>query len=167
MDDELFRVLVDVETHVGRSGWDQPAKLFALVESARLVASEPQLAEQVTGTLRPGALSAVEQDGFQLGSDLPATFGAIQWGPEVAGCALAVERAMVPADVEPDLPSDPAVAAQVVAKHPRRMDLRIVAGVLRNGSRHAVARLADRPEELLSGANLVPGLLSVLELTLE
>lgn len=167
MGDALFRVLVDIEGHVGRSGWDQPAKLFALVDSVGLVAAEPHLAEQLTAELRPGSLSAVEQDGFTLGDDMVETFGHIQWGTDVAGCALALERALVPADVESDLPADPAEAAMVVAGHPRRMDLRIVAGVLRDGGRHAVARLAERPEELLSGSDLVPGLLSVLELTLE
>lgn len=167
MCDALFRVLVDVETHVGRGGWDQPAQLFALVDSARLAAAEPHLAAQLDTDLPPGSLSAVEQDGFNLGSDLAATFGRIQWGPDVAGCALAVERAMVPAEVESDLPADPAAAAEAVAKHPRRMDLRIVAGVLRDGSRHAVARLADRPDELVSGTDLVPGLQELLALTFE
>ncbi|WP_028708647.1 PPA1309 family protein [Propionicicella superfundia] len=165
-EEALFRVLRDVEAHVGRSGWDQPARLFALVGTALLAASEPAVAEAVAGTPDEDALSAVEQDGFRLGDDIVETFARIAWGPAVAGCALAVERTMVPREVEDDLPADPSAAARVVATHPRRMDLRLVVGVLRDGSHHAVARLANRPEELLSGADMVPGLVGVLAQTL-
>jgi hypothetical protein len=163
----LFSVLRDIEAHVGRAGWDQPARLFALVETSLLAASEPSVAEALGARdTEPDALSAVEQDGFQLGDDIAATFAAIAWGPAVRGCALALERTMVPSEVEDDLPADPGEAARVVATHPRRMDLRLVAGVLRDGSHHAVARLADRPGELLSGADMVPGLVEVLAQTL-
>ncbi len=31
--------------HAARSGWDQPAHLFALVDTAELLEREPQLAE--------------------------------------------------------------------------------------------------------------------------
>lgn len=166
-DDPLFKVLVDVEAHVGKAGWDQPARLFALVDSASLILAEPSVADAFEGKApAEGTLSAVEQDGFELGADMEETFSRMAWGPAVDGCALAVERTMVPADVESELPDDPEAAARVVAHHPRRMDVRLVVGALRDGSRHSIARLAERPGELLSGADMVPGLERVLAQTL-
>jgi hypothetical protein len=167
MSDPLFTVLVDVEKVVGRAGWDQPARLFALVGTAELLASEPSLAEQAGDSPRADdALSAVESDGFELGPDLYDTLAHIGWGPQVQGCVLALERTMVPADVEDEVPADPQAAALFVARHPRRMDLRVVAGALRDGSHHVVARLADRPDELLAGQDMVPGLTAALAMTL-
>lgn len=166
-EDSLFNVLRDIETHVARAGWDQPARLFALVETRRLVASEPSVAAALSESdLSSEGLSAVEQEGFTLGEDMAATFAQIMWGPAVAGCALAVERTMVPSEVEDDLPADPIQAGHIVASHPRRMDLRLVVGVLRDGSHHAIGRLAGSTSELLSGSEMVPGLVSVLEQTL-
>ena len=64
--DALIAALMEIERHVGGVGWDQPARLFALVPTADLVAAEPQLAEHLTGGLepQPGHLSAIEQDGL-------------------------------------------------------------------------------------------------------
>ncbi len=166
-DDPLQSVLRDVEAHVGRAGWDQPARLFALVSTQMLIESEPSVAEALGDSpVRADALSAVEQESFVMGEDLTETLTGIAWGPAVSGCALAIERTMVPRDVEDELPSDPVEAGRVVAAHPQRMDLRLVVGVLRDGSHHAIGRLAERPEELLSGADMVPGLVRVLEHTL-
>ena len=64
------------------------------------------------------------------------------------------------------LARDPDEAADFVAEHPRREELRLVAGVLRDGSRHAVARLVSHPNELLGGPDLAPGVLSALASTL-
>lgn len=166
-DEALLRVLRDVEAHVARLGWDQPARLFALVSTQMLMDSEPSLAQQVDKPVDDAsALSAVEQDGFVLGDDLAATMARIAWGPAVSGCALSLERTMVPSEVEAELPLDPVEASQIVANHPSRMDMRLVVGALRDGSHHAIARLAERPTELLSGSDMVPGLTRVLESTL-
>ncbi|MCW2777511.1 MAG: uncharacterized protein JWN17_1236, partial [Frankiales bacterium] len=40
----LQAVLSEVERHVAEAGWDQPAQLFALVDTEELLRAEPQLA---------------------------------------------------------------------------------------------------------------------------
>ncbi|MFP5416126.1 MAG: hypothetical protein ACLGHZ_04500, partial [Actinomycetes bacterium] len=66
-DDALVAALMEIERHVGHGGWDQPARLFALVPTDELVAAEPALAR--TLGLRttadggsPGSLTAIEQE---------------------------------------------------------------------------------------------------------
>ena len=167
VNDALVAALLEVERHVGHGGWDQPARLFALVPTAELVAAEPSLAEQLA---RPGlpddALSSIEQDEFHAGGDLIDDLARIGWPETVLGCAVAVERAFVPPDVEPDIPADPDAAADFVAKHPRRQEIRVVVGVIRGGDTHGLARLRSRPDDLLGGAELVPGLTEALASTL-
>ena len=43
-DTPLARAVVEIEVHVATSGWDQPAQLFALVDTADLIRREPALA---------------------------------------------------------------------------------------------------------------------------
>lgn len=167
-DDALVAALLDIERHVGHGGWDQPARLFALVPTTALLAAEPGLAEQL-GALPdpiPDALTAVEQDEFRPGDDLIGDLERVAWPAGVQGCALSVERLFVPPSVESEIPDDPDAAAEFVARHPRRQDVRVVVGVTRAGASHGVARLAEQPEDLLGGADLVPGLARVLAQTL-
>lgn len=169
MNDALVAALLEIERHVSRAGWDQPARLFALVRTTDLLAAEPALAEQLV--LPPGrsedALSSVEQEDFHAGEALLEALAGIAWPPTVFGCAVAVERSFLPADAEGDLPADLEEAARVVAEHPRRQDVRVVVGVLRDGSRHGLARLVSNPEDLLGGEDLVPGLTTALTATLD
>lgn len=169
MTDPLTAVCADIERHVGASGWDSPARLFALVSTADLLAAEPSLAASIEDAdrLPPGHLTAVEQDGFRTGGDLVADLQRIAWPPGVAGCALSVERVFVPPAVEPQIPDDPDAAADFVNHHPERHDVRVVVGVLRTGASHGMARLKSRPHELLGGTDLVPGLTRALTRTLE
>ena len=37
-DPALASAVLEIEAHVGREGWDQPARLYALVDTATLVA---------------------------------------------------------------------------------------------------------------------------------
>ena len=64
------------------------------------------------------------------------------------------------------MPDDPAAAAAYVAAHPQRQEMRIVVGVDRAGNRHGLARLVDQADELLGGAEFVPGLAEALAHTL-
>lgn len=161
----LAAALVEVERHVGASGWDQPSRLFALVRTQNLVDAEPHLASQLTVTA-PDALSSIEQEGFHAGEDLVRTLAGIVWPPTVDGCALACERAFLPAGQESDIPADPAAAMDYVSHHPARLDIRIVAGVLRTGERFSVGRLASNPDDLLGAADLTPQLTDALAATL-
>ncbi len=164
--DALIASLAEIERHVGRLGWDQPARLFALVRTDELVAAEPALAEHLTVTA-PDALSSIEQEDFREGEDLQTTLERIQWSEAVAGCALSVERSFLPATFEGELPGEADEAARLVATHPQRQDMRVVVGVLRNGSAHGVGRLRTHPEELLGGPDLVPALARILAGTLQ
>ena len=103
MSEALTAALIEVERHVGRSGWDQPARLFALVPTADLIAAEPSLAEHLQGGFADG-LSSIEQEEFHAGDDLAVTLSRIAWPTTVSGCALALERSFLPADAEADLP---------------------------------------------------------------
>src|SRR3954454_19058197 len=75
-DTSLVAVLLEVERHVGSAGWDQPARLFALVSTARLITAEPALADRLgrpSATLAAGPddhLTAVEQEHFVPTADL-------------------------------------------------------------------------------------------------
>lgn len=165
MSDALVAALLEVERHVGRSGWDQPARLFALVPTGDLIAAEPRLADQLTGA--PDGLSSIEQEDFVPGDDLAETLAGIAWPQTVAGCVLAVERAFLPPDAEAELPADPDSAALFVAAHPRRLDLRVVVGVHRDGASHGVARVRGEDGDLLGGTDLVPALAAALAHTLD
>lgn len=163
--DALTAALIEIERYVARAGWAQPARLFALVPTAELLAAEPSLADQLHVDL-PDALSSVEQDDFHVVPDLLTALSRIAWPPSVAGCALSVERSFLPAADEPALPEDPDEAELFVAEHPHRQDIRLVAGVLRDGTQVSVARLVTNPEELLVGRQLVPALNTALADTL-
>ncbi len=164
-DDALVAALMEVERFVGADGWDQPARLFALVPTEALIAAEPSLAGQLGTELLPGHLSSVEQEGFHEGRDLVSALAHIAWPEAVTGCVLAVERSFLPAGLDIDLPDDG--AADVVAAHPDRQDLRVVAGATRSGARNSVARLRAHPDELLGGQAMVPALVAALAATLE
>ena len=58
--------------------------------------------------------------------------------------------------------ADADAAAEFVAKHPERSDLRVVVGVLRDGARHGLARVVTAPDDLLGSEDLVPGLAEAL-----
>lgn len=161
----LVAALAEIERHVGAQGWDQPARLFALVRTDELIRAEPSLAEHLQPG-EPDALSSVEQEDFHGGDDLQSVLARIQWPASVAGCALSLERTFLPAGFEDEIPSDPDQAAQFVNNHASRQDVRVVVGVLRDGSQHGLARLVSAPDELLGGRELVPGLATALADTL-
>lgn len=166
--DALIAALAEIERHVGRSGWDQPARLFALVPTEQLLDAEPSLADQLN---RPGgvdsdALSSVEQDGFHPGDDVGEALAQIQWPMTVTGVAVALERLFVPVEAESTLPDDPLLAADAVAQHPDRQDVRVIVGVLRSGDRYGLGRVRTHADELLAAPDLVPGLADALLRTL-
>ena len=40
-DPALAAAVLEIESHIADAGWDQPARLYALVDTARIVAQEP------------------------------------------------------------------------------------------------------------------------------
>jgi hypothetical protein len=169
--DALVAALIDLEHHVGEAGWDQPPRLFALVLTDLLVTSEPALAASpgLRGSAQggtPEALTAVEQDDFAVEDDVLGALSRIEWPAAVFGCAISLVRTFLPAAYEADLPADPGQAAEAVAAHPHREEIRVVVGADRAGHRHGVARLLSQPEQLLAAEDLVPGLGDALAHTL-
>lgn len=169
MNARLDQLARDIERQVSDRGWDQPARLFALVETADLVRREPQLAETlgIAGDV-PGSITPVDQGDLPHHSSLEALLGGISWPSDVLGSAIAVERLMVPPDTESAMPPDETAALRWLAEHPDRQEVRIVVAVLRDGSRASALRMRayDEEQSVLSGPDLVPGLAAALSDTL-
>ena len=76
---------------------------------------------------------------------------------------------MLPPDVEAQLPDEPGPAATFAAEHPDRQEVRIVAAATRTGASYCALRLRahDQDESVLTGPELVPGLLELVRGTLD
>ncbi|MFP3988050.1 PPA1309 family protein [Streptomyces sp. E11-3] len=167
----LTRAVLEIDEYIAGLGWDQPARLFALVDSAQLRTQEPGLAERLglTGDESAANLTPIEQEELPAGSPLDEFLGTIAWPDAVAGCALTVERMMLPPSAEASVPDglNEAQLAKWVAKHPDRQEVRMTVAVLRDGARESALRLRekDSPTEVLTGSDLVPGLAEALAAT--
>ncbi len=167
--DPLAIVALDTERHVAAAGWDQPARLFALVRTADLLAREPHLRRQLgPADLAEGALSAIEQEGLPATASLETLLGRIVWPEAVDGCAFAIERLVVPPDAEHDLPVRPDEAVEALAAHPGRKDVRLLVAVLRSGASLCLLRQRDHDSDdaVAVGRDLAPGLVEALRATL-
>jgi hypothetical protein len=167
--DPLAIAALDTERHVAAAGWDQPARLFALVRTEDLLAREPHLRAQMgPADLAEGALTAIEQDGLPATSSLETLIGRLAWPDEVDGCALAVERMVVPPDAERDLPQRPEDAVDALAAHPDRQDVRLLVAVLRDGRSICLLRQRahDSDDAVATGKDIAPGLVEALRATL-
>ncbi len=170
-DQELLAAAMDIERHVSANGWDQPALLFALVPTETIRADQPELAEQLGVTEEGPALTTFEQPAPPDNEELDEFLARIQWPPQVAGAALVVERIVLPPEAEAEIADRPDVAAAARA-HPAAQDMRIVVAVMQDGEQMSVLRLRgaeDGPDaaddEVLTGADLVPGLSEALVAT--
>ena len=166
----LESVLREVEGHVAGAGWDQRARLYALVPTEDLLEREPGLAEALglDGDPAPGQLTPVEQEVPADGPALESVLESVEWPPAVQGCAAVLERLVLPPDAEGSLPDDDAAAAAYAREHPERQEVRIAAGALRTGEQYALLRLRSHDDErsVVGGTDLVPALLSLLTATL-
>jgi hypothetical protein len=164
-DEGLATAVLEIERHAAEAGWDQPARLFALVETARLAEREPQLA----GTLGDAPLTPIEQEGLSSGRALEDQLTAITWPESVHGCAALVERVVLPPAAEEQLPDEPGSVAAYAAEHPERQEVRIVAAATRSGASYCAMRLRAHDEDasVLAGPDLVPGLLELVRATLD
>ncbi|MEU5973318.1 PPA1309 family protein [Streptomyces sp. NPDC047315] len=169
----LTRAVLEIDEYAARLGWDQPARLFALVDTARLRTQEPALAQQLglDGDEEAAPLTPIEQDEIPAGAPLDEFLATIAWPDAVAGCALTVERQMLPPSAEASVPQDlnQAALARWVAKHPDRQEVRMTVAVLRDGARESALRLREKDSatDVLTGSDLVPGLAEALAATFE
>lgn len=169
-DPALATAVLEIEAHIAEAGWDQPAKLYALVDTARIVEQEPELASRMglDAAAADGSFTPVEQDALP-DQTLEVMLESIAWPPEVTGCAAVVERLVLPPDVDGDIPDDPVAAEEFAREHPLRQEVRIVAGATRAGATYCALRLRahDDDSSVVDGTELVPGLLDLLRSTLE
>jgi hypothetical protein len=170
-DPALAAAVLEIESHIAQGGWDQPARLYALVPTGDLVVREPELAAAMglDQASAEGSLTPVEQDQLPTGQLLEEALTAITWPPQVAGCAAVVERLVLPPDVDGEVPDDVESAERFAREHPDRQEVRIVAGVTRAGSAYAALRLRahDDAASVVGGIDLVPGLTTLLGSTLD
>lgn len=171
VDPALAAAVLEIESHVAVEGWDRPARLFALVETARLVRREPTLAAAMglDEASAEGSLTPIEQDQMPAEVPLESTLESIVWPEEVTGCAAVVERLVLPPDADGVVPEDRDEAERFAREHPGRQEVRIVAGVTREGATYCALRLRthDDDQSVVGGRDLVPGLLELLSGTLE
>lgn len=164
---ELRRAVLELEQHAASVGWDQPGTLFALVDTAALAGAEPGLAAQLG--IEPGAegLTPVQQD-VPADTALEAVLRQIEWPDEVAGCAVVLERLVLPPGADDQIPEGAAAAAEFAAAHPDRQEVRMVVGATRAGDAHCALRLRahDDNASVIEGSDLVPALLELVQGTL-
>jgi hypothetical protein len=164
-DDGLKVAVLEIERHAAEAGWDQPSRLFALVETARLVEHEPHLAESLDATV----LTPIEQEGLTPGRALEDQLSGITWPESVHGCAALVERVVLPPEAEAQVPEEAAGASAYAAEHPDRQEVRIVAAATRTGASYCALRMRahDADDAVLTGPDLVPALVELVRATLD
>ena len=157
--ENLEAILREVEEHVGAAGWDQPARLFALVSTAELIASDPKLAEELNLT-EDQPFTSVEQE-ISPDQNLEDLLGTIAWPEDVLGAILSIERIVLPPEAESDLPSEnDQELAEAAADHPDRRDVRILSAVLRSGENLNALRYRSHDE--LDSVAVAPDLVTRL-----
>jgi hypothetical protein len=171
VDPALAAAVLEIEKHQATVGWDQPARLYALVDTAELVTHEPALAAML-GLDAPserGSLTPIEQDEVPATQPLEGFLETISWPGGVVGCAAVVERLVLPPAADGQVPEDPTAAEEFAREHPDRQEVRIAAGVTRHGASYCAVRLREHDEDasVMGGADLVPGLIELLRGTLE
>jgi hypothetical protein len=173
VDPQLRSAVREIEAHVAESGWDQPARLYALVPTADLLSREPALAAAMgldaSAGVVPEGLTPVEQDDVPADESLESVLGRITWPAEVFGAAAVVERLVLPPDADAGMPQDPEAAERYAAEHPDREEVRIVAGATRAGSTYCALRMRahDDAPSVVESPDLVPALLQLVRDTLD
>lgn len=171
VDAVLQTAVREIEAHASEAGWDQPARLYALVPTSDLLVREPALAAAMglDEASAAGSLTPIEQDDVPVDTPLESVLEQIMWPAEVLGCAAVVERLVLPPSADTQLPDQPDAAEQFAHEHPDRQEVRIVAAATRDGTTYCALRLRshDDPLAVLESPDLVPALLELLHSTLE
>ncbi|MBO3176907.1 hypothetical protein GZ202_06295 [Dermatophilus congolensis] len=173
----LLDCLIEAEKHVAAAGWEQPPRLFALVHTTRLIEMEPALATQLGTPTDPTALSSIEQEGIETAfghgpltdpTNLDSLLSSLAWPEEVHGVALAIERLVLPPSAAENLPTQPEKLAQAAANHPDRIEVRLTAGVTRDGQATCLLRQRahDTDDKVAIGHDIAPDLINALSTTL-
>ncbi len=171
----LTRAVLEIDEYASGLGWDQPARLFALVNTERLRAEEPGLAgqlglDQQPDSARGTSFTPVEQDEISADVPLDEFLGTIAWPP--LGRRLRGHRGA---------PDAAAVRGGGGAAGPRRGGTGPLGrrapraqrgaddggGPAGRGESSAALRLREKDSatEVLTGGDLVPGLAEALAAT--
>ena len=120
-DPALATAVLEIEAHIAGGGWDQPGRLYALVDTAELVRREPDLAAAMglDAASEAGSFTPVEQEQLPPGP-LEEALEQITWPADVRGCAAVVERLVLPPGADAAVPEDPEAAAAFAREHPAR-----------------------------------------------
>lgn len=171
VDPALVAVVREIEEHAAGEGWDREARLFALVPTGDLLAREPRLAEAmgIEESDADGTLTPVEQELPAGDEPVESVLEQIMWPDEVTGCAVVVERLVLPPSADGELPDEISAAHEYAADHPDREEVRIVAAAMRSGETFCALRLRthDDPFSVVESRDLVPALLQLLTGTFE
>jgi hypothetical protein len=158
---DLATITSELESHVATDGWDQPPRLYALVRTGSLLATEPHLAGTLAGA-DPDSLTPVEQEPIE--GDLLDLLPQIGWPEGVAGAAIVNEVFMLPSGAETEIPEG-VVAEEWAAAHPERREVRIALAVVRDGTETATLRVRGRDgadDEVVTSPGLLPNLSAAL-----
>lgn len=163
---DLPGIARELEAYAAASGWDQPARLFALVDTAELLAAQPDLASALAESAP--SLTPIEQEPVP-GTELEELLAGIVWPETVAGAAAVVERVVLPPEADAEIPEDPEEARLWAQQHPDRQEVRLVAAAVRGGSAYCALRMRahDEAASVVMGPDLVPALVSLLHATFE
>ena len=167
----LRAAVLELEKHASESGWDQPARLFALVPTSDLLANEPSLAEVIEvdpDADLTGSLTPIEQEPVGDDEELEELLTQVMWPDAVHGTAVIFERLVLPPSAG-EIPDDPDAAQELAQNHPDRQEVRIVAGATRAGTTYCALRVRSHDDDfaVIEGVDLVPSLIQLLLATLE
>ncbi|MGK2317154.1 PPA1309 family protein [Gordonia rhizosphera] len=159
--DALGGALRDIVEFVDQDGWDQPPMLFALVPTAALARSQPDLVDADDDSeLSPIAQAPLPNPASaeDATAELERVLATTSWPPTVMGAALVQEITVVPPD-EPTSEGRPG---------------RVAAGALRDGRTLGLLQLRPEPGadpeagiELLTHPDLAVELRTALAHTLD
>lgn len=168
----LITAIIEIEQLANESGWDQSPQLYALVKTTKIMdkldflsADERQTLAQSIAT-NPEHLFSIYQD--QLENPIEKLH-TVYFDDEVDGVAVVMERIMIPADAEEEIPQEVQARDKYLLSHPKREDMRMAVGVLRSGESWCAIRSRSHDEDKLvaQGPNLVPELIEALGQTLK
>ena len=162
----LQETVLEIERECAKAGWSRGIVLYALVPTADVIESAPEMAAALADK-SPTSLTAIEQEDVELTGTIEDFLGTISWSAEVFGAALVLERVIVneepPSEFEGELSE--AALAEWVVEHGQ--EVRMVVGVLRDGSKECAMRMRAYDDEnaIMGGSELLPGMAEALALT--
>lgn len=145
-DSVLAETIRELDQHVADGGWDQAARLFAIVLTADLATDHPELVSDG----KAEQFMFVEQDAPIDNENLIGSLEQISWPAEITGAALAIERLI---SMQPDEEVEVDAESQT-------QEIRIIALVMRDGTNLNAIRQRSYDDEtnVAVASDLVPAL---------